>query len=315
MRPIHLRLISSIVSARTYGFSAVTDDGKHTLGWAYATVNDRTGELVITSDWGNFSHIWSPDPKHLGAADLTEFIGRMSDPHYIVDKLLGKSDGREFSAEKTTERLIEDLKEIRRDHIERWGRKPALDAAGRVQFSYPHRYYLTHERFEELCEELREIEDTGTGEAACAVYLERIPQGVHDFLSDIWERCATEETWTSKHLRSFIVPAVIAACREEMERRFRELGVVAQIVQAALEGARSSAYRRSLPACPCVGVKSNVECEGPSTFSVGMHCRYWGSLCGGDVKDDPYCAKTKTRARAARVADAERLAAAKGATS
>jgi hypothetical protein len=313
IRPIHLRLASSEVSARTYHFRAFYENGERTMGWALVTVNDRTGELLIVSDWGNFSYIWGADPKSLGAANLTEFIGRMEDPHYITDKLRGKSDGREFSAEETTKRLIEDLQERRRDDISTYGRKPDIDGDNFIAFRHPKRRYLTHATYEEICEDLRRLDDTGTGDAACALYLERVPGEIHNYLDDIWERCATVETWESKHLRGFIVPAIIKACHEETERRFRELGTVAQLVQGALEGARTNRYRRSLPVCACPFPekgRSNTHCLGASTQPLGTHCSYWGALCGGDPERDAHGSRSE-RARRNAAWEAERAAKAK----
>lgn len=31
-------------------------------GWANCTVNNATGELLITSDWGDWCHRWDPHP-------------------------------------------------------------------------------------------------------------------------------------------------------------------------------------------------------------------------------------------------------------
>jgi hypothetical protein len=283
MRSIHLHLIGAREGARTYHFRARLEDGSPTTGWAYATVNDTTGELTIASDWGNFTHLWSPTPETLGAHNLTDFIAGCNDPHYLTNKLV-PGDGTRFSPTKTTEGLIEDLKERRRDNISTYGRKPDLDYDDRIKFSAPARYYLTHEKFEEICEHLRELandlEHGNNGDAACALYFERLPHDIHRYLSDMYERSATEETWDAKHLRTILVPAVIEACKGEMERRFRELDAAAQIVLAMLDGAHSRAYRHSLPICACGPVKSNLECRGASTGSIGTRCAYWGSLCG-----------------------------------
>lgn len=96
-----LRLVST-QTAITYSFRAAPGE----FGWACCTVNDATGELLITSDWGNWSHRWSADPKHLGAPSLTAFIGTRGDVDYLARKLQreGKA-GRRWSAAATARAL------------------------------------------------------------------------------------------------------------------------------------------------------------------------------------------------------------------
>jgi hypothetical protein len=90
--------LRSVSTATTYRFVSSEQLG----GWACCTVNDATGELTITSDWGNWGHRWHVD--HLGRPTLTAFIGDRGGGDYLANKLL-RGDGWRFSAEKTTQEL------------------------------------------------------------------------------------------------------------------------------------------------------------------------------------------------------------------
>lgn len=74
-------------------------------GWAIFTVNDATGEFNVQSDWGNYQHRWSADPKHLGSPTLTTFLAEMTDGYYVADKLhYGRPHDREEFDEEATKR-------------------------------------------------------------------------------------------------------------------------------------------------------------------------------------------------------------------
>lgn len=91
-----------ISTATTYHFKIDPPDA---FGWALCTVNDGTGELLITSDYGNWSHRWSADPKHLGHPTLTHFIGERAGCDYLADKLTKREDRERFDAHETVKHM------------------------------------------------------------------------------------------------------------------------------------------------------------------------------------------------------------------
>jgi hypothetical protein len=100
-------------AAITYSFRAAAGN----FGWACCTVNDATGELLITSDWGNWSHRWDPRPSCLGAPNLTAFIGTRGDVDYLARKLQREGRaGRRWSAAATATELRRRLCERRLEH-------------------------------------------------------------------------------------------------------------------------------------------------------------------------------------------------------
>jgi hypothetical protein len=88
-------------TATTYTLRPVDDRRGY---WAHCTVNDVTGELQITSDFGNWAHSWYI--PHTGKSSLTEFIATRDRDHcnYLADKLTSgeaRKGAREFDAERT----------------------------------------------------------------------------------------------------------------------------------------------------------------------------------------------------------------------
>lgn len=51
--------------------------------WAIFTLNEATGEFILTSDWGTFSYRWNVNS--LGGKKLTQFLAEC-EPDYIVRK-------------------------------------------------------------------------------------------------------------------------------------------------------------------------------------------------------------------------------------
>lgn len=277
--PPVLRLVETTTGARTYRFRPEDRD----LGWALVTINDATGEVLICSDWGNYTEIFGR--SGLGTVDVTHFLARYDAGSfdYLVNRFLGRAK-RTFCSDATVDRLRERLIDLRREDISLSGRKP------------PHPCgYFTHDDFEAASAELEELRDIGQGEQASALFWERLPDKVTELISDIHESFAEVETSAAQSLREILLPAIVRVCADELERRFRAQGMVQQLVQAALDGARSDDYRRTLPACGC-NARSNLDCAGPSTFPVGTRCGYWGSLCGGRKEHDPHGARSRTPA-------------------
>jgi hypothetical protein len=163
-------------------------------GWACCTVNDSTGELTITSDWGNWGHRWNTN--HLGLPSLTEFIADRTACDYLAGKLV-LGDGRRFSAEKTTAALRRLIVERRRDRYDGT---------------------LTRDVARELWDELGNLEDD-CGDS-CDLYFERLPADFIDLVcSEPWHYSASEPTPEYRQLVGVILPALVEACRAEVARR------------------------------------------------------------------------------------------------
>lgn len=244
MTNTHLTCTATLASAVTYQF--------HTLGpgfrsWALCTVNDATGELLITSDWGNWSYRWDPSPRSLGAQTLTAFIGNRGDVDYLARKLQREGHaGRSFSAEKTATELRQRLCEVRlahgREQIE--GKlEPEDYDCGRLPNHLMDRYTevgmpIFSDRLvpaptwrdEDRKERLRYLEPdvarriwVAIGDLADDVrgcngdlFYERAQKidGFSDYVTEEpWEYGETEQTPEDRALREIVLPALIEACR------------------------------------------------------------------------------------------------------
>jgi ribonucleotide reductase alpha subunit len=108
-RPLHedteKLALTKTTSAVTYEFRAKT------FGWASCTINESTGDLAITSDWGNFAFQWNP--RHIGSPSLHAFIGRGS-LDYLANKLIPGSC-YVFDEEATTSEFRRLIIEARRE--------------------------------------------------------------------------------------------------------------------------------------------------------------------------------------------------------
>lgn len=199
---------SASAPATIYRF---TDPMEH--GWgAYAMVSDATGWLSIMSDWGAWSYLWSPNPKHLGAPTLTHFIAGRNAVDYITDKLCGGwAKRRRFDIDLTVQHFQRELCRMRLEHA-------------REEWRYlKHSGGLTKDRAREAWDALEELGggDIGDGEQGATLFLERLYhyRVLSDLFPEAWDDLQHSETSESRVLRTRIVPALITACRAEVARR------------------------------------------------------------------------------------------------
>lgn len=181
-------------TATAYRFQT-TDPGL--MSWAICTVNDATGELLITSDWGNWSYRWDASPRALGAPSLTAFLGDRSPGNvdYLARKLQG-SRGHRFSAEKTVAAWRLALCERR------------LEVGHRV--GHP----LTRALAREIWDALGDAADECGG--SFDLFLSRVYEidGFAEYVDEHpSESFETEQTPEDRTLREVILPALIAACK------------------------------------------------------------------------------------------------------
>lgn len=195
-----MNLVSTTEAARTYSFR-----GEHAT-WASCTVNDATGELLITSDWGNWSHRWDPSPGALGAPSLTAFIGTRGNVDYLARKLQGggTTSGRRFSAEATARALRRLVCERRlEDGRRNAGQTPRLA-----------RSTMTDIDARRIWGQIGEVADK-YGYSADLFFdrVQDIDGFAHFVAADPWEYTETEQTAEDRALREHVLPALIAACR------------------------------------------------------------------------------------------------------
>lgn len=193
-----MQFVRSSIST-TYHFSP-TD--KKPWGWgALCTVNDQTGELSVTSDWGSWSYQWSPNPKHLGSPTLTEFLSNRSSAHYVADKLTSSDDKlrRHFSPEATVKYLCKLAGERYRDND------------------------ITKGQCREIVNELREMNRTDDERDFVDAFY-RIE--LHDKVcSEPWECFCHEPTTGYLVLLHSIIPALIESCRRTAAERNAAMAV------------------------------------------------------------------------------------------
>ena len=232
-------ILESTQTATTYSFRAVAD----AFGWASCTINDATGELLITSDWGNWSHRWDPRPSCLGAPNLTTFIGTRSDIDYLARKLQHGS-GQQWSARVTATNLrrqlcrrrLEDGRAQHRRQLEpgEWDGDCGLyNAEGLPLLSdryveaptwnNPRRKerlpYLTCDTARMLWNEIGRLADEYCYSNGDLFYV-HVQQldGFGDYVTEeSWNFGGTEQTPGDKALRALVLPALISALRERTQ--------------------------------------------------------------------------------------------------
>lgn len=235
----------ALVSTRT-AITYVFEAPAGTRGWASCTVNDTTGELLITSAWGDWVHRWDPRPSCLGAPSLTAFIGTRSNVDYLARKLQREGrNGRRWSATATATALQRQLSRRRlgdgreqlerpRQHEEGAEGSWLYDAAGLPEFS--HRYvhaprwndpdhqerlpYLTRGTARRLWNAIQRLTDHTSPD----LFYDRLLQidGFTDYVTEEpWEYGTTEQTVEDRVLREIVLPALIKACRPDRAEQGR----------------------------------------------------------------------------------------------
>jgi hypothetical protein len=245
--PPRLTLTATRRGGTTYQFRA--DDA---LGWALCTVNDETGELLITSDWGNWSHRWDPRPSCLGAPSLTAFIGTRGGVDYLARKLSREGrEGRRWSARLTArnlhrrlcERRLEDGRQqldrrLEPDELPCFSRGGRYDGQGLPIYGRPGvgsghgpLPYLTQDAARRLWNAIEALAEEVEGSPD--LFYERVHQieGFSDYVTEEpWELGETEQTPENRNLRSIVLPALIEACARSLPISTRAAAAIVHAV-------------------------------------------------------------------------------------
>jgi hypothetical protein len=174
-------------TATTYHFST-------SGGWALASVNDHTGELLIMSDWGHWSNRWNATPSALGAPTLTNFIAGMNHTGYIADKLTSRYENSEkpcrdaYDGELTKQSVLEAIIQRRRDDD-----------------------CMSKELARQLWDDVNEDIDFETADTFVRSFYD--VRNSTKLSDEPWDFCCRTVTNSFLILRDQILPAVIAACR------------------------------------------------------------------------------------------------------
>jgi hypothetical protein len=207
-----LRLTGSAATATTYTFRAVGD-----LGWAICTVNDATGELAITSDWGNWSHVWNP--RHLGVPSLTHFIGDRKSYDYLANKLLGRADCWVLDADATITKWRKQLAERRLKEGRHHARVPdSLRTRDYLAPLHDHEP-LTREHARDIWESLGSLYDDELHESHFIEHAYQIEGFSYWITERPWE--STEHRTSNDYniLVETILPALAEVCELEAATR------------------------------------------------------------------------------------------------
>lgn len=244
--PTHVRTfkLTKVSSAATTYYLHPEGD----IGWALATVNDETHELLIQSDWGSWSHRWPAAGMAVGSdgrrCTLTEFIGARDTEYcdYLADKLTSYEERNQFdsytSVKAMREALLakrleqgrklidyyrddapEDRVDVGTDDPKRWG--PMDFVTVRPRHGYQDEAWpLTRAVARTLYDELGELE-------GCDDHRDFVDR----FFKIDGHTWVTDEPWHD-HLRlrfersphyyqllHGILPALVTACAAEVRRR------------------------------------------------------------------------------------------------
>lgn len=252
MKTPTLVLTSTTAAAVTYSF---VTEGEEFKSWALCTVNDQTGELLITSNWGSWSHRWPASPEALGAPTLTAFIGIRGDVDYLARKLQGGGRcGERLSEEKTAEALRRLLCQRRlahgREQLEQRlepgdlvDGKPLPHLRGHYtetglplfshqkmdSLMWPHTTrkdrlpYLTAETARVLWDEIGDtVGECSPNRDLLLDRLMRLSGFLEYVTEEPWDYVMTEQTPEDRALRGIVLPALIKACKSNDDVARRE---------------------------------------------------------------------------------------------
>lgn len=195
MAKVRFRL-SSITTCTTYNFRVIKEHG-----WASCTVDDNSSALMITSDWGDWSHTWGH--RNFGDGlnqDLTGFIVNAG-ADYIVGKLYGgPRNYQEFDPYATIRALKTELLRQRK-------------------------YYdISEEVYKSCCDNLQDLRDLQSEEG--------FQRQAYDSLVNEKDECVVGEPWDYyqykekneyKILLKSIIPALKLACKKTTAQRKKML--------------------------------------------------------------------------------------------
>lgn len=189
--------LAAITTCTTYNFRVIKDHG-----WAACTVDDNTSALMITSDWGNWSHTWGH--KSFGdSQDLTEFIVKAG-PDYLANKLMGgPRNYQEFDAAATLRVLKTELLKLRNS------------------------YDISEEIYKECRDKLHDLRQFGHGgsEESFANHVAESMVNEKDecIFGEPWDYYQYKETNEYKILLRSIIPALKLACKKTTAQRKKML--------------------------------------------------------------------------------------------
>lgn len=242
------KLILTSAKAASVTYSFVTEGDETTFrSWALCTVNDQTGELFITSDWGSWSHRWHASPEALGAPTLTAFIGGRSDVDYLARKL--QNEGRagvRFSSTGTVRELrrllcARRLEDGREQFERRLEPEDFVDGQlpGHLMLHYTesglpllsHRSidsptwqeptrkeylpYLTADAARGLWDSIEgAVGECSPNRDLVFDRLRNLPGFVEFVTDEPWHHAVSEQTPEDKALRDIVLPALIQACKD-----------------------------------------------------------------------------------------------------
>jgi hypothetical protein len=212
-------ILISTSTATTYNFRAA-ESGR--FGWACCTVNDSTGELAITSDWGNYAHRWNVN--HLGTDDhgvkttLTSFLAGGS-IEYIADKLTSREQRDRFDAEATVKEFRDLLRARRRES------KSLYAGLSRPSWSGPRDGELDKVTARRLWDAIESVaidaKNTRNGGDwfVDRYFSSRDMEGAALVCNEPWDLIRTKPSGEYLALIKIVLPALVEACRTADLRR------------------------------------------------------------------------------------------------